>query len=432
MVIKIHKHKAIDNAFKLGEGSNLLTDRACAMLFALTPILQHYKGLYRNAGFTILLLVSIFFVLRSLINIFHNNVNSKCLIAIMPLVIYEIYTIFAHSISVNNTIYGMFMIAVFIAIAAGAVNSKTFFHTALVICKLATVCVVVQYLSYYLLHKHIQMIPVNMLLEGSDRWIRRAVVGISRAGELYRPSAFFLEPSHLYLYSFPVLCVILLSQKSDSNRIKDGIIVSLGMLLSTSGFSVAVVVMLWAVYFILFKNNKTADFNLLRLLSPRTIWIIVLIFAALIAAYFSVPIFRDTVSRIFDTDAGTSVAISGRVRLANEYIRNLHGKTLIFGASNRFEGFEFNMAGFHSTLYKWGIIGIVLTYWFYAQGLYKLKGEYFYMTIIIIITSFFSAHTHGTFYMMYYAMFLMNGIYVRSISSEQRELSMNYGVLMND
>jgi hypothetical protein len=70
-----------------------------------------------------------------------------------------------------------------------------------------------------------------------------------------------------------------------------------------------------------------------------------------------------------------------------------------------------NLSGYHATLYKRGIIGIFLTYLYYGQGLFKLKNAYFWLTAIILVISFFTAHTHGTFFMVYYAFFLINGYY---------------------
>ena len=423
MVLKIRKYKSTDKDFLLGEKSNTVIDRVCAILLALTPLFQHYVGLFRNAGFTVLLLVFPFIFFRSIINIIHREINNRCILAVLPIIIYEVYTIIAHSLGVNSSLYGLFMAFIFMAISVGAVNSRVFFRTSLFVCKLATLCIVIQYLSYYLLHRHIQMVPVRLLLPGSDIWITRAIAGVSRAGELYRPSSFFLEPSHLFLYSFPILCFLLLFSEPNSDRIKDAVIVSLGMLLSTSGFSVVTVALFWAIYFILYRNKKSADVNILRLLSFRTIIVLVIMIITVIVASYSVPVFRDTISRIFNIDARTSVAISGRIRLANEYIRTLQGKSLIFGVSERVEDFKFHMAGFHSTLYKWGIVGVFLTYWFYGQGLLKLRGAYFYITLIIIVVSFFSAHTHGTFYMMYYCVLLMNGYYTRGSKESTFEYS---------
>lgn len=430
MVLKIHKNKSIDENFLLGERSDTIVNQLCATFLAISPILQHYIGLYRNAGFTLLLLVFPFIMLRGLLCIAHRHANTKCLTAVFPIILFEIYTIASHSLSFNSVIYGLFMTVFFIALSTGAVNVKVFFRTTLLICKVATMCLIVQYLSYYLLHRHIQMVPVNLLLPGSDIWIERSIFGISKASELYRPSAFFLEPSHLFLYSFPVLCFLLLLPKPDGDRIKDAVILSIGMILSTSGFSVVIVAFLWSVYFIFYKNRRTVAVSISRLLSGRTVLVLSVFIIVLVAVYFTVPVFRDTVSRIFNIDNRTSVAISGRVRLANEYIKNLHGESLLFGASNHMDGFEFNMPGFHSTLYKWGIAGIILTYGFYGQGVFKLKNAYYYIALIIIAVSFFSAHTHGTFYMLYYSTFLVNGYYHDNNRAENssNEL-MKYGAM---
>ena len=74
---------------------------------------------------------------------------------------------------------------------------------------------------------------------------------------------------------------------------------------------------------------------------------------------------------------------------------------------------NFNLPGFFSTFYKYGLIGLFLSYAFYAGCALFAKGAYRWMAIIILVTSIFSAHTHGTFYMLFYVMMLMDGIVSR-------------------
>ena len=84
----------------------------------------------------------------------------------------------------------------------------------------------------------------------------------------------------------------------------------------------------------------------------------------------------------------------------------------VFGITSTLAGIDFNMSGFAATLYKFGAIGIVLSYIPFAVALFKTKSPYNWIALVVIIVSFFSAQTHGTFYMMYYMFFLMEGMYV--------------------
>ncbi len=82
---------------------------------------------------------------------------------------------------------------------------------------------------------------------------------------------------------------------------------------------------------------------------------------------------------------------------------------MLTGKAGLINDIDFYLSGFFSTYIRWGIIGLVLTYWYYAQGLFRLKNAYFWITVIILGISYFTAHTHGTFYMLYYVMFLSMG-----------------------
>ena len=48
-------------------GSENLTfgDKICALVMALAPLLQHYKGIVQNAGFTVLLLITPILLIRT-------------------------------------------------------------------------------------------------------------------------------------------------------------------------------------------------------------------------------------------------------------------------------------------------------------------------------------------------------------------------------
>ncbi len=88
-------------------------------------------------------------------------------------------------------------------------------------------------------------------------------------------------------------------------------------------------------------------------------------------------------------------------------VNSMSGKSLLIGVTENLN-VSFNMPGFFATLYKYGVIGVGLSYWYYAQYVFQLRNAGFWISIIILATSFFSAHTHGTFYMMYYILILMN------------------------
>ena len=84
-------------------------------------------------------------------------------------------------------------------------------------------------------------------------------------------------------------------------------------------------------------------------------------------------------------------------------------KEKIFGVEEKEGPIKANMPGFMRTLYNYGCVGIVLSYWFYVASLLKLTQHNIWLSFIILVVSFFSAHTHGTFYMLYYVYILLGG-----------------------
>ena len=173
------------------------------------------------------------------------------------------------------------------------------------------------------------------------------------------------------------------------------------------------VVALWTIYFILKNNNYDIKGILKKLITVRTVLVVVAVLVVLILAYMFVPVFHASMARIFEASENQS-AIDGRVRLASNFAKRISGRAYYFGTKGITNDLEFNLSGYYATFFKWGVVGLILTYWYYIQGIFKLHGVYFWISLIIVIISYFTAHTHGTFYMLYFMVFLMNGYYERS------------------
>ena len=362
------------------------------------------SGLYQNAGFTVLLIVMPFLLLRLLTK---RVVVNRVLLGLMPLLIFEIYSAIVHSSNISRLMYVLFISLLFIIVASGCVNTGFFLKYATGIISIASGLLIVQYISHYIFRHTINMRPLSLLVSQNLIWVRHSLTNYT-ARKLYRPAAFFLEPSHFFLYAFPILCILLLSPNMTNYRKRLAIWITMGMLMTTSGFGIFVSIGLWGVYFLLYSGEQRKQRVISRFASGRSILLIVVFVVIIILAYLFIPLFQRSVNRVIFASEGSN-AIDGRIRLARNYISTISGRAIWFGQAGVSSGLDFNLAGFFATYIKWGVIGVVLTYWYYGQGLWKLKGCYFWMTLIIIIISFFTAHTHGTFYMLYFMVFLMNG-----------------------
>ena len=394
-----------------GNWNKLFLDKICALLFVISPLLQHYKGLYQNAGFTSYLVLIPWLVIRLFQEIKCGHARVRCIVT-LPLILFFVYSAIIHEITVSKILYSGFMIVMCILLEFGCFNLRYIYKYATLVCMLASIILIIQYVCFYLFKFHLCVVPTEALLAESSSWIAGAKTGLIniRGGSngFYRPSAFFLEPSHLFIYFFPVLCVFLFSNWMTKFRVRIALLISVGLLLSTSGMGIVCCGGVWLCYFLMYYD-KTRE-NVMRLeniFSARNVLIVSFFCLFVIGLYFTVDSVANTINRVFFDASGA--AFTGRFGQASNLIRGMTGSSVLFGLTDDRSNIIFNLPGFFATMYKKGIIGVLLSYWFYVQGLFKLRGAHFWMSVIILILSFFSAHTHGTFYMMFFVAFLLEG-----------------------
>ena len=397
-----------------GKGNNTFFDKLCALVFALVPILQHYIGIVQNAGYSLLLLISPYLALKLLKRISKGSINSRIIVTVFPLILFELYTVFIHGFQLSRFFYVLFLIFLFLSIASGCVNISYFYKYATYIAIFATVVVVVQYITHYVFHRNIDLRFLEYLVRDDTIWDRtaEAIAGLDVSSYFYRPSGFFLEPSHFFLYTFPLIGVLLLTPNINRQRKKVALFLSLGILLTTSGMGIGVVTLFWTIYYMLKNNTNGIKGVLAKFFSTRSFLILIAIVAVVFVAYLFVPVIHSSIDRIITENDNN--AIDGRVRLAKSFAQTISGRAVFIGTPGITSDMDFNLSGFYATFFKWGIVGLFFTYWFYIQGLFKLKGPFFWISLVIVVISYFTAHTHGTFYMLYFILFLMNGYYERS------------------
>ena len=370
------------------------------------------------------------------------------------------------------------------------INLKYVARSAYLVAMAAGIGIILQGICYYLFGFHLQLVATELLLEESHAWVRLAETGIigvtGYASAFYRPSAFFLEPSHMFLYFVPSLFLLLLTP--DMNWLKriSAVILSVGLVLSTSGMGIAVVVGAWLLH-LGFGNGKTNLLRFKHLFNKRNILRCIAFVLIFVVIALSLPFLRYSILRIFiggqavnamiaaeeakkaaqlaekekpsatgpSTEVTTdsvateptmseieklaqekaeaaeeaeklaqenagSTAISGRMERAISLIRyRMSGSQYIIGVSDSVEDVSFNLPGFFATMYKYGIIGTLLSYVFYVCCAVFAKGATRWTAIIILCISMVSAHTHGTFYMLFYVLMLMDGIMPRPVKESE-------------
>lgn len=393
-----------------GEQYNNALDIVCASALAFSPILQYYQGIFQNAGITILILLLPWIAIRLGNKWYSKGICLSHISVIAGLLLFLVYRSLVHEVQIKNIVFNVGLFVLYFAALYGCINIRQFIITSSAIASVACVLVFVQTISYYLFHHHIQLSPSSLFSENASAWImlsKTGLIGVSqRLESLYRPSAFFMEPSHMFLYTFPHLMLMILSPNINKYRVWMGALFSLGIILCTSGMGIVVTAGVWAMYFSM-SSGKQNKLKLKNIFTPNNAFFIVLFLVFGIALVFMVPFVRDSIKRFVDTS--NSGAIAGRIRLSNNLLKSLVGTKLLFGVTNSTAGISFNMPGFSATLYKFGIIGVVLAYWIYVYGVLKLKNAFFWISLTVVAVSFFSAQTHGAFYMIYYVFFILEG-----------------------
>ncbi|MBR1792788.1 MAG: hypothetical protein IJ764_04030 [Bacteroidales bacterium] len=397
----------------LGNTKTRFTDKICAFCFAVAPILQHYRGIYENMGFTILLLTSPILLFRMIDELQRDRIYVNNLKALIPFFLFEIYSVIVRDFSSTRIFYAIFFVWVYFCIASGCLNIFYILKYAVTIGLLGTILIIIQYISHYIFHHTIDFRMLNLLVSQDMIWIRHMDMneGMIR---LYRPAGLFLEPSHFFLYTFPLITLLLISKSL--RDIRKASLLSIGMLLTTSGMGIVFLIGIWGIFLLVYRSSQDRV-SLRNIATPRNIGYVLIFITAFAIMYATIPIINQSITRIFYSESGSNTAIDGRVMRAQNYIETISGKDVWFGRAGITSELDFNLSGFYATYIKWGIIGLILTYWFYVQGLFKLKDAYFWLSIIIVSISFFTAHTHGTFYMLYFSLFLLNGYHQKQIKN---------------
>lgn len=451
------------------ENTNLL-DMLVSFLLVTAPLLQHYKGFVVNAGILMLILCLPYVGLKLLFRF--RSLSWKNVLIVLPLVLFQLFRVIDHGTSFMEIAHAGVLIGYFAVIALGGINLNYVSRCAYLVAMCGGICIIAQAICYYAFGFHLQLVITELLLEESSAWIRLAQTGIigvnGRPSAFYRPSAFFLEPSHMFLYFIPNLFLLLLTPEMNPVKRISAVILSVGLILSTSGMGIALVVGVWLLQ-LGFSDGKENLLRFVHLFRKKNILrciAFVLVFLVIAAA---LPFLRYSILRIFvggqavnamiaaeeaknaaklaesmldkeesektpeeileaekiaaekqeaaeeaeklAAENAGSTAVSGRIERAISLIRyELSGSQYLVGVSDSVDEIDFNLPGFFSTMYKYGAIGTILSYIFYVSCAALSKHAYRWMAIIILAVSFLTAHTHGTFYMLFYVLMLMDGI----------------------
>lgn len=405
------KSAVFDSLAKLGEHNTTILDKICALLVALGPLLQNYVGPAYNAGITALILVFVWVSVRLANHLQYKKISYRRFMAVLPHICLFIYKIVAHGTTFVEFMQNMILITVYLAAAAGCINIRYVVKYAAFIAIIGSCGIILQTLCYYLLGFHITMVPTALFTNHAQQWIGAVTTGLigitGRKGSMYRPSAFFMEPSHVFIYCFPILFLFLFSNELSKKKLKIAILITTGCVLSTSGLGIFVAVGAWFLYFATKSNNNR--FSMKNIFKPNNVVILSVVAVAIVILYFNIPVLNQAVNRIFVPNKYGITAVSGRTSDGIELVGSMRGSEWIFGAAESLGEYTFNLSSFVSITYAYGIIGFVCYYWFYIHNTFFLKEKFFWINVLLVVISFFSSHPHSTLTGLYYMLILLEG-----------------------
>lgn len=389
----------------------LLKDVASLMV-ATIPILQHYNGIGANPALVTTIICAIIAMIKL--------ATKKVVIykSYLLLVLYGLYASFIHGINAIYFLREMVQLIVYLSVINGLFDIPRLIKCYRLIAMAATGLIIIQYICYYIFGFHLQLVSIRLLNPNNVQWfdlVRTGLIGVT-GGRLsfYRPSAFFLEPSHFAIYCIPPIVMTLFSTSADNKAdLKKALFISVGVLLSTSGMGIAVVMGCWIAFliFYIYQKGEERRLRLLDLLKVRSQGILLLLVVLFFIAFFTVPFFRNSVMRIFVAESGSNYsAIQGRTTTGIRSLSMLKGIRLLIGFGDIYDISNWNMTAFFFVTFRFGLIGTIIFYSFYLYSLRHLKKEEsFWMTVVFILLSVFTVHMFGAYFKMYYTMLILYG-----------------------
>lgn len=389
---------------------DIILEYIVATVLVISPVFQHYVGPLFNAGYTALAIGLPLILLLFLLRFQRITIQTDSFIAVALVFVYYLYHVIDHGFSMGALAKCIILVMYLIAIVCRFVRIETIVKVASAIALTNLLCLMAQYICFYVLKYKLQFVNASKLLDSSSRWLKR-VSTTSISDVFYRPSALFLEPSHVFLFTFPVALYHLFGVDANKKSHLIGILLIVSILLSTSGMGLAFSIFALTVYFVMYKNTKYKKGSIKNFFTPKAFFIICAGMILLIILYNNVDIVYKSIVRIVSTDYKGYNALSGRTAKGDALLEGLQGFEFIFGISDAMGELGTAISGYQGEFWKYGIIGIIISYGYYAFCMIKSKASnYLYMCLLLIGISFFCGHTHREFYVLYFSSFIINGV----------------------
>lgn len=270
------------------------------------------------------------------------------------------------------------------------------------IATIATALLLLQVCTHYIFGGHIQMIPTSFLtqeqFESYDTVIR---TGFSTNSTYYRPSAFFLEPSHYVQFTTVSFLSALYPDGRNRPKLKKAIFYTVGIIATISSTGLALLIVFWALW-ILFSETGSRLPKVMKAL----IVVLMVVFVFLVVAS-SNSVLGVYMQRIFPSNLMNLITNQGGRFWAARYLDSFTNTEWLIGKGIGTEPSGF-YTGYVRIVYRMGVIGFIAYVILLAKVAVEGKGFNRYVCIAYIIL-LFGAEVDILRYVVFYLTFAFVG-----------------------
>lgn len=383
-----------NSRFKL----SLNLDRVIAVLIALLPVIQPLK-----TPFSVSLSMALLIVMTPLVALRCFKLKSVTYRGLVFVFVFCIFRIVNHGTQVEELLSMLFVMLLSVVLLSNGIALQTYKKTVIFISMLCSVAVIIQFITYYLSGIHIAFLRAEMLRDNLvASYSKQLSTGISTG--MYRPSGFLAEPAALSIFALPGLIMLLFENQQVSRKSwRRVIVISAGIVLSTSGMGMALVAGLIVLY-VLRRSYKSGRLN--RKWTFRLLGIVILGCIAAVA----IPQIRNAIIRIFSGFGDNQYsAIRGRMGGGSYYVSLLSGRELLLGSESGIENMTMYLSGIFYIICSEGIVGLILYVCIFMSVALKTKGSVrllaFLSVLLLLISNLYLIH-----YMVFYFTPLLGGM----------------------
>ncbi len=346
-----------------------ITSKVFSITIALLPLIAFVKVPGMDIGLGMLLL----FVLLPWLFLYNlTRLQLNDIAKFSGLILFCAYSIFCSRESFSDIIGFILIMIWVIGTYKYLIDEKLVFGIMSMVSIIASVVVLIQLLFHYVFGFNLApYIPVLIKDSTLAQYSHVINAGVDILG-MYRPSAFFFEPSHFSEYAvIPLLWLLLKRKKHNSEKI--ALFISIGILLTRSGMGTAMVIGGWIVYYI-----NGLDLNK----RENVVNAVLVVFCAVIAflLLLKLPFFQSAVNRVVATQDDYN-AINGRLFFWDHYFSRFSFSQFVWGVGYNTVQLDKYMTGFMKLLYCSGSIGVLLFYFMLLQ--HRTKKDRFKSTFIL-------------------------------------------------